>query len=61
MAEFILYTNAAHGRGGLLAQQTANSLAQAADHAVLFHRDDFVALAGSAQNDLFVTRTLMAS
>ena len=54
VAELILDADAAHDAGQLLADNSADSLAQAADDAVLLDGDDAAALAGGGQDDLLI-------
>ena len=54
MAELILDADAAHDAGQLLADDSADSLAQTADDAVLLDGDDAAAFAGGGQDDLLI-------
>ena len=53
-AEHVLHAHAAHGGGLLLAQDSADGLAQTADNVVLLGSDDLAALLGSLEDDLLV-------
>ena len=55
-AELVLHAHAADRGGQLLAQDSADSLAQTADDAVLLGGDDLAALLGGLEDDLLVQR-----
>ena len=53
-AELVLHTNAADRGGALLAQDSADGLAQTADDAVLLGGDDLAALLGRLEDDVLI-------